>query len=236
MNKIKLAVVLWTIILSGCSAQQPSAKSSFEPVAVIELFTSEGCSSCPPADRLLTKYAQDSLYDGVRIFPIAFHVDYWDRLGWRDSFSSSAFSDRQQEYARALDLPGIYTPQMVVNGTRQFVGNDETALRDAIHYVGKQKSEVQFTQLQVYSDAAGVKLDYRLNGELKDREVHIAIVSPYVQTDVKRGENKGRKLSHTNVVRKLISLSSKGIRHGGLAHFHTRSAQFIYSGFRTRQI
>src|SRR6476620_3102500 len=93
--------------------------------AVVELFTSEGCSSCPPADAVLARLAADTRDRGLAVYPLAFHVDYWDRLGWRDPHSAKAYTDRQYAYAAALGAAGqVYTPQMVVNGTAAFAGSN----------------------------------------------------------------------------------------------------------------
>src|SRR5271167_2275510 len=94
------------------------------PVVVVELFTSEGCSSCPPADDVLASLAMQNAVDGVQIIPLGMHVDYWNYLGWGDRFSSPQFSDRQQQYARMFNSNEVYTPQMIVDGTEQFVGSD----------------------------------------------------------------------------------------------------------------
>src|SRR6476646_10282347 len=98
---------------------------------VVELFTSQGCSSCPPADELLGRIARDPSLRG-RVIPLAFHVDYWDHLGWRDPFSSPEWSQRQLDYVRAMHLSGAYTPQAVVGGAREFVGSNESQLFSAI--------------------------------------------------------------------------------------------------------
>ena len=118
---------------------------NFEPVAVIELFTSQGCSSCPPADRLLAKTNRTS--NGRNIFTLSFHVDYWNRLGWADPFSQSAFSKRQEHYVSSLNASGSYTPQAVVNGTTEFVGSNESSLNRAIAKSLNTKTEVSFTKL-----------------------------------------------------------------------------------------
>src|SRR5215472_2525698 len=107
-----------------------SSRKSYSSFAVLELFTSEGCSSCPPADRLLPQLANDP-----NIIPLSFHVDYWDRLGWKDSFSNSEFSDRQKEYAKRFRLSSIYTPQLVVNGEFEMVGTNRSSAEAAIKKV-----------------------------------------------------------------------------------------------------
>jgi hypothetical protein len=95
------------------------------PFAVVELFTSEGCSSCPPADRLLARIADEAAHSGQPVYALAFHVGYWDRLEWSDRFADPAFSRRQERYAAALGMPAVYTPEMIVNGRASFVGSDE---------------------------------------------------------------------------------------------------------------
>jgi len=123
MQKILFTVLSLPILFGTCHSQ-PKA-SYFEPVAVVELFTSEGCSSCPPADRILSRLTAETQRDHRRIYTLSFHVDYWDRLGWRDPYSSSANSDRQRQYAELMKLQSVYTPQMIVNGRIEFVGSDQ---------------------------------------------------------------------------------------------------------------
>ena len=105
---------------------------------VVELFTSEGCSSCPPADELLAKLDKTQLIAGVEIIPLEFHVDYWNELGWTDPFSSSLFSERQNSYARAFGNGRIYTPQMVVDGGAEFVGSNSGRAYEAIRRAARR--------------------------------------------------------------------------------------------------
>src|SRR5207248_5820494 len=113
---------------------------------VVELFTSQGCSSCPPADALIHDIANDPAMHG-RVIPLAFHVDYWDSLGWRDPFSSAEWTQRQARYASTMHLSSAYTPQAVVNGTREFVGSNRAALSAALEKASNEKplSEVTLT-------------------------------------------------------------------------------------------
>src|SRR5689334_14081460 len=106
-------------------------RAAAQPFALVELFTSEGCSSCPPADRVLARLAAEARASGRRIFPLSFHVDYWNGLGWRDPWSTRTFTERQRNYARALGWR-TYTPQMVINGAEHFVGSDERHARESI--------------------------------------------------------------------------------------------------------
>lgn len=181
---------------------------NFEPVAVIELFTSQGCSSCPPADRLLAKTNKNN--NGKNIFTLSFHVDYWNRLGWADPFSQNAFSRRQAQYVSSLRASGSYTPQMVVNGSTEFVGSNESSLNRAITRALNTKSEVSFTKLNTDSrDGAPLKVEYSLEGNYKGSTLNFALISLSETTVIKRGENGGVTLTNENVVRQFISTEAK---------------------------
>src|SRR5215831_4626337 len=130
-------IAIFGIVKSKSNYKNAIAKSSSNSFAVLELFTSEGCSSCPPADRLLPQLANDP-----NIIPLSFHVDYWDRLGWKDSFSNSEFSDRQKEYAKRFKLSSIYTPQLVVNGEFEMVGTNRSSAEAAIKKVFAENDQV----------------------------------------------------------------------------------------------
>jgi len=182
-------------------------------VVVAELFTSEGCSSCPPADDILSQLVEQPPAPGVNVLGLGEHVDYWDHLGWRDRFSSPGFSARQAEYmTRVFHGGSIYTPQIVIDGRFEVVGSDLGAIRGAIaKAAGIRKAAVDITaspiedeqvQVRVHVDAAaGVDLReraYVLVGLTQDRAVN----------DVRRGENSGRRLRHSAVVRSLVALDS----------------------------
>src|ERR1700761_8258700 len=107
-----------------------TVKAAEKGFAVIELFTSEGCSSCPPADALVARVQKES--NGKPVYILAFHVDYWNRLGWKDVFSSAEYSERQSEYAKYLKLESVYTPQVIVNGKKEFVGSEESTLQNSV--------------------------------------------------------------------------------------------------------
>jgi hypothetical protein len=169
--------------------------------AVIELFTSEGCSSCPPADQVVAKIEKEVKDRPVYI--LAYHVDYWDRQGWKDVFSSADYTKRQQDYASYLHIQSVYTPQIVVNGRMEFVGSEESVLRGAI--TGNLK-KAQGTQLSlnvggITQNQATIK--YTADKADKKAALYIAFVQKNAQTKVERGENQGRTLSHVQIVRKL---------------------------------
>jgi hypothetical protein len=174
-----------------------SVMGSYAPVAVLELFTSEGCSSCPSADRLLPELAKlDS-----NIIPLSFHVDYWNRLGWEDPFSNSGYSDRQRAYSRQFNLESIYTPQLVVNGEYEFVGSSRSKAESIIKTVLKEKALVRLAVDNVKMSNDKLSFVVHAEGDFKKDNLLAALVQKQVTINVKAGENSGAKLSHTNVVR-----------------------------------
>jgi hypothetical protein len=204
MKKIHLSILTCLALFTACHSQQK--ETSFEPIAVVELFTSEGCSSCPPADKALSKLTSQAAQDHQKIYTLSFHVDYWNRLGWKDTFSSGKFSERQQQYARILNLTSVYTPQIVVNGTEEFVGSDGSKLNDAVARSLRKKTIASFSKLtSLVNNDKKLSVSYQLNGAFKGSEIHFALVTKQASTSVKRGENVGRVLSHTNIVKQFIT-------------------------------
>ena len=200
-----LSVVLTSV---ACQAAEPLAERLGPAPVVVELFTSQGCSSCPPADALLGELANDPALRG-RVIPLAFHVDYWNRLGWRDPFSSAEWSRRQYFYVRALGANSAYTPQMVVNGARQFVGSNRGALDKAMVELSHRRTA---GIVRVKSAANAGKLDVVVDAQLPPgaprHDVLIAVVEEGATTRVERGENSGRTLRDTAIVRILIRAGS----------------------------
>jgi len=172
-----------------------------QPVPVlVELFTSEGCSSCPAADELLVRLREQPV-PGVLAIPLSQHVDYWDRLGWKDPFSSSLFTYRQRIYADHFRTRGPYTPQMVVDGITEFVGSDARRLGIALKDSARQpKIDVG---LAVDGDKLTVRIGQVPTGVADRPEVLLAIAENNLFTQVPRGENEGRKLRHDGVTRSL---------------------------------
>jgi hypothetical protein len=180
--------------------------TDFEPVAVVELFTSQGCSSCPSADRLLTKTIFNAAREKKKIFALSFHVDYWNRLGWADPFSQKSFSERQSNYTAALNSSGPYTPQMIVNGSNEFVGSDEGALTKNINKALHTNAAVNFTQLSsTIKSNKTLLVKYAVEGSIEDCTINIALITLKETTVIKRGENEGSTLVNENVVRQLIT-------------------------------
>ena len=169
------------------------------------MFTSEGCSSCPPADALVARLEKESADKPVYI--LAFHVDYWNRLGWKDVFSNADFTKRQNQYARWLKLSSVYTPQVVVNGHTEFVGSEEGNLRNAIKagLDKPAKTELTLSNVKVEGDKASFNIS--TEGAANNTTLLLALVEKNATTKVQRGENGGSTLSHVQIVTQLKSVS-----------------------------
>jgi hypothetical protein len=178
---------------------------------LVELFTSEGCSSCPPADALLSRLEQTQPIAGAEVIALSEHVDYWNRLGWSDPYSSSDFSARQNQYASAFGTDDVYTPQMIVDGHVQFVGSNEGEARRAITDAAKgEKAAVTVSSI---SEKAGsivlaIRVESLTNVKSDDADVMLAITESGLRSNVVRGENAGRVLNHVAVVRKLSTVGT----------------------------
>jgi len=173
---------------------------------LVELFTSEGCSSCPPADDLLAKLEKTQPVPGAKLIVLSEHVDYWNRLGWRDPFSSADFTARQNTYSQAFQQDGPYTPEAVVDGRNGFVGSNSREAKNAILEAMKQPKASVI--LRAASEGAGINLSVEVKDipGSKDADVILAITETGLQLNVKSGENSGRLLKHTGVVRRLTIL------------------------------
>ena len=176
---------------------------------VVELFTSEGCSSCPPADTLLQQLVDTQPVAGAQVIGLGLHVDYWDQQGWRDRFSSAALTNRQQAYGRRFNLESVYTPQMVVDGRSELVGSDVRAARQAIERAAASPHGiVQIAVEPAVADrvAVSVVATNLPAGSAARSDIVLAIVEDHLRSDVTRGENSGRVLTHAAVVRQLRSI------------------------------
>lgn len=175
------------------------------PFALMELFTSEGCSSCPPADRVLARIAADADKSGKAVFALSFHVDYWNELGWKDPFSRPEFSQRQRNYADFLS-GRVYTPQMIVNGAREFVGSREDLARKAMDSALAQPGSVAIAVDAVFEGDGILRVSYRTSGHGSGDVLDVALAESGLFVEVKAGENRGRTLRHAGVVRAFRSL------------------------------
>ncbi|PUZ26163.1 DUF1223 domain-containing protein [Chitinophaga parva] len=192
--------------------------------AVLELFTSEGCSSCPPAEELLAGIQAQAA--GKPIYVLAYHVDYWDRNGWKDPYSDAAFSKRQVDYSRQF-AGQVYTPQLIINGQSECIGSDAGAVRNALS-AALRTSAANTLQLSGEIKPGGADLEYALDNDPSNCYLLVAVVQRSATTNVKGGENEGRILPHVQLVRGLETMNLKGHKTG---HIHVK----LPAGFNTRE-
>lgn len=205
----KFAVLAGSIwagpMIGGASAQgsTAAAPSHAGPKAVLELFTSQGCSSCPPADALMQNFAARK-----DLVALTFHVDYWDYLGWKDTLANPKFSSRQRSYAKHRGDGRIYTPQMVINGAAHSLGSSEKDIDNAIaeHEVTFAKSRVS-VQMRMETGQIVIETGGAPEGSaIKDANIWLAMVQREVLVQVRSGENRGQLLKYYNIVRELTPI------------------------------
>jgi hypothetical protein len=180
----------------------PAVKSGNHAVAVLEMFTSQGCSSCPPADRLLGVYASRE-----DIVALSYHVDYWDHLGWKDPFSSGEFTSRQRHYASLLHSD-IYTPQLIINGSSEMVGSDENKISATIKKALEAEPGAVITIRHASLQGGHIAVAFEISGSPSNAVLNFALVEKKTVTPVKAGENGGATLTNYNVVRNLLTRES----------------------------
>lgn len=203
--KRALSLLTGICLLGGISTAAKAQSGQKTPgFALLELYTSEGCSSCPPAEALLEKIHAGS--KGQPVYVLAFHVDYWDRLGWKDAFSQHDFSLRQYDYSRKLSAQ-VYTPQLVVNGRTEGVGSDEGFVRDAIRSSLSRPAKAVLHASMELTGTATATISYDLQGQAANAKLVIALLQHHAVSRVSRGENKGRTLTHEGIVRTLNTYS-----------------------------
>jgi hypothetical protein len=175
---------------------------------IVELFTSEGCSSCPPADALLREINLKQTSAGQLIVGISEHVTYWNNLGWKDPFSSPEFTERQDVYASRLSAEGPYTPQMVVNGREQFVGSDAGALQKALEDEAR-RAHLDLGILSTELSSSGLDVKFSVAGETsRPLDIVAVLTDDSDRSNVQRGENGGRLLQHVSVARLLTRVAT----------------------------
>lgn len=208
MQRIPAVCTLLLGFWAAALAAEGSQGARNRVPVLVELFTSEGCSSCPPADALLQQLDQAQPVAGVEAIVLSEHVDYWNHIGWKDPFSSSLFSDRQNRYGSRFGLSSVYTPQMIVDGAAEFTGSDSERAQAAIVKAATE-SKLTVSLLSVSVDAtnllrATVEVDNGQSpGKPRNADVYVALALDHAESQVVRGENAGRNLSHTGVVKKL---------------------------------
>jgi hypothetical protein len=211
--QIRSLIITSLMLLAPHAESRPAAHvdAPSEPrtsVAILELFTSEGCSSCPPADALLQRVHFKQLSAGQLIVGLSEHVTYWNSLGWKDQYSEQIFTNRQSVYASRLSPDGPYTPQMVLNGRDQFIGSDSGALEQALRTeVHRKQVDLRIASLVPQGD--GEELKFGLAGSASKPLDIIAVLTDDVdQSNVLRGENSGRSLHHVSVARSLSRIAT----------------------------
>lgn len=211
---IKAVLFTWLslFLLTTCMlAADPRPETGAKPKTpvLVELFTSEGCSSCPPADRFLQELDRQ-LVPGAEIIVLSEHVDYWNHIGWKDPYSAHLYSERQEGYGRRLGLNSVYTPQMVVDGTSEFVGNNVGLADKAFtKALAASKLPINLSLVSIGQDTLHVRVETEAlapSFNAREAEVYIAVALDRVESQVSGGENAGHKLSHVAVAKYLTKV------------------------------
>ena len=211
VKKSAICAVMGLTLFSAAFIDQSAASKNQELTnngngfAVLELFTSEGCSSCPPADELIARLQKEA--GDKPIYILAYHVDYWNRLGWKDIFSDPQYSKRQYTYSRQFSGQ-VYTPQLIINGQTECVGSNESAVNNKVKEALNGNTAITLSikgQLQ----SGKFKFDYQVTGNAGKNQLLIAVVQKHAVSKVEKGENKGRTLSHVQIVSDLQSFDVK---------------------------
>lgn len=204
---IVFSVSLLTISFSTASIKNKRSKEQ-DGFALIELFTSEGCSSCPAADEVLEEVQKK--YSDKNVLIVSYHVDYWDKLGWKDIFSDASFTQRQEYYSNIFRLNSIYTPQVVVNGKKEFIGSNKNKLISNIEEQLNELSAVSIKLNVVQNTEGKIDVHYSAEGvDAKKEQAILVLVQKMATNEIKKGENKGRTLHHINIIRNIFYLPLK---------------------------
>ncbi|MBF2708418.1 DUF1223 domain-containing protein [Flavobacterium soyangense] len=222
-------LIIVSIVLSSFTIKKvienKKIKTSKEGFAVLELFTSQGCSSCPPADAVLGKYA---IQNNPNVIALAFHVDYWNYIGWKDPFSKAQFTDRQRNYANLFNAQGIYTPQLIINGKYELVGSKENEINNLINKELEIKKElnIRIKKASISNNLLNIEYDADINSNIV---VNLALVKKKEFTSIKRGENNGLKQTNYNIVYDFKSISNSA-KSNNNANFQFKS-EWLASDF-----
>ncbi len=197
---------LLTAVACALAAGAQIAAGTGQNPVVLELFTSEGCSSCPPVDRWVERLDAGQPLAGAEFIVLSEHVDYWDHEGWKDPYSSAALTERQQSYVRMLGLSGVYTPQLVLDGEAEVHPGDAQQVSEEFHKAAaKARLPVQIEDVHVADGAVTGRVKVESNSS-KHGDVLVAVALDHTETDVLGGENDGHKLTNVAVVRTLIKI------------------------------
>lgn len=218
LTRLLAAAILLVVPLGGLVAGEPRQS---RPLAVVELFTSQGCTSCPPADALLAELAQSD-----DVVALAYHVDYWDYLGWQDTLANADNTARQYEYSNAFGSRSVYTPQAVVNGQLHVNGADRAALEGAIGAASEANALPVEVELSYEGDTVVIETG---PGRVPGGEAHVMLVyfNPATEVEITRGRNKGRSFTFWNSVSRF---HSAGVWHGRAARFEIPISEIVKKG------
>ena len=207
LKKILIPALVLCVIAVTAFVENPSKElrqnrpeavdKGYAPIVVLELFTSQGCSSCPAADNLLDQVKETW---GDAVITLSYHVDYWNYIGWEDPFSNAQYSRKQLLYNQKFKNNSNYTPQMVVNGKEHFVGSNSTKLHSKIATYKKVSAENEVVLTEIEKETDKVKFSYRIAGEIENKNIKALLVLDRRTTNVKRGENRHRTLVNSNIV------------------------------------
>src|SRR5580704_16270933 len=193
----------WSSALGICAIVAVIRPAHADPRAVVELFTSQGCSSCPPADKIIGELAKDP-----SVIALSMPIDYWDYLGWKDTLADSRFSARQKAYSRMRGDRDVYTPQAVINGSTHLIGSDRAGIEGAIDETEKSEGVMSVpVSMSVTGKQINVSVAASRGGPATMHgEVWICSISKAVPISIGRGENRGREITYHNVVRNLLKV------------------------------
>ncbi|HTB31014.1 MAG TPA: DUF1223 domain-containing protein [Bacteroidia bacterium] len=232
MRKGIIFILFITFAICACLAlgNNSPAPSGPKGFALIELFSSEGCSSCPPAEDVMHNIIQRSEKESLPVYVIEFHVDYWDYLGWKDTFAAHEYSQRQQDYGDHLKLNSIYTPQAIINGESEMVGSDEDKINAAVEKELQKPATVSIECKAYKTGNSKVVAEYTITGNFSGCDLNFAVVESNLTTYVKKGENAHKTLTHDNVARVFKSIkanSSNGKMELEVPHSDLANAKLI---------
>lgn len=188
-------------------------KNKDSSMVVLELFTSQGCSSCPPADVVLSKYA---IQNNPNSIPLAFHIDYWNYIGWKDPFSKAQYSERQREYAQIFNQSGVYTPQLVINGKYELVGTKESEIANLVAKEAAVSSNAVIKIISSNLIQNQLVIKFEVVGNSTNSKVNLALVKKKEFTKIKRGENSGLEQTSYNIVYDFKSLALNSAKKSGI--------------------
>ncbi len=191
MKSALLTLFIIPILFFSSSTDKPLESNN---IVVLELFTSQGCSSCPPADEYLNKVKSD------KVIALSYHVDYWNYIGWNDPFSSSVYTEKQRLYGTKFNSRTIYTPQLVINGKEHVVGSNKRLVNQKIAEYSKKSNSNKIVLSDLSKEESIVKFSYSIEGEFEGKYIRTILVINERKTSVKRGENRNRELVNTNIV------------------------------------